>query len=130
MKRLMFLILLFPCLASGKDATRVDSLKFYNASKAVIATESDVAVTIEQDVTIDSTFTVIDSAINVVSGAVVYIADTTITANAGAVAISDSLQVGSGVYIRKFFISSGGDSVGVIYYNTTSSSLDTVFMTQ
>jgi hypothetical protein len=129
MKKMIF-FLLIPVIVFGKDATRVDSLKFYNASEAIVTTESDVNVTFENDVTMDSTFTVIDSGLVVTSGTITYIADTTITANAGAVAISDSLKVGAGVYIRKFFISAGGDSIGAIYYNTTSSSLDTVYMTQ
>ena len=44
---------------------------------------------------------------------------------------TDSLSVGvGGKYIRKMFQSTGGDSLGVIYYNTVRVRADTVWMTQ
>ena len=42
----------------------------------------------------------------------------------------DSLKVGGGVWVRKLFQSTGGDSIGCIYYNSVRARVDTVWMTQ
>lgn len=63
----------------------------------------------------DSVFSVIDGNMNV---------------RKGNFAVKDSVQVGSGLWLRKFFQSVTGDSVGLIYYNTVAARIDTVFMTQ
>ncbi|MFX0184090.1 MAG: hypothetical protein ACFE95_13490 [Candidatus Hodarchaeota archaeon] len=44
--------------------------------------------------------------------------------------VDDSLSVGSGVYIRKFFITAGGDSIGVIYYDSVDGAVDTAYIVE
>jgi len=47
------------------------------------------------------------------------------------VSVTDSLKINSaGIYIRKIFLSAGGDSIGFIYYDSVDGAVDTVWASQ
>ena len=135
----------------GGDATISDATPVLNF-KDVSATAGDINVSIQADATdvgngtedIDVTFKQqiagtltqwlkadADGVVTIGSATqnVAIPGDITTTGNVqgATLVVSDSTQLGSGVWVRKIFISVTGDSLGTIFYNTVQTKLDTTW---